>query len=580
MPGKNVPAIKVNTVGYEPSWQKLVVFNVEPVDAGVVDEQGRKVLAIDAGSYRSHGRDEASQDLVWIADVSAVREPGRYRITSSGAESDWFEVRAGIYSDVLRAAQKHYFFQRCRTTLERPHATFNGLEFLRKEPCHVHEDVGYLLADHPRKERKVHVKAGWHDAGNYEIYVATTAPTVQALLTAYEVNDKLFRDGDLTIPESGNGVPDILDEAEWGIRWLLSMQGQKGGFFSREAVLEHSEPVPPDQERAARWVAGIGTASTAKATAALAVCARVFRRYNPSLAAECERSSRAGWQFLQQHPERVLVDGKGSPQPLWDDGPDYAKEVGARLIAAVETWRSFGVAEALDSARALMRDAETEPAAFSSGAWGNLSRWGLTSLVSDTKTPDDLRRDAATRLLAAVKPWRERIERDGYRCASRPDEYFWGHNSNLLEKTHLMLVARWLYPKEAPPMELARDQWHWILGRNPNGHSMITGVGRGPSRIYHMEWKGLPPPGYLVGGPNGKDAGFLAPGAPAKALLWDNPKPLRSGLPAHSLWHADQRDLWDGGFVPENTWTAGWWTVTEPDIYYNANLVLVAAYLL
>ena len=68
-----------------------------------------------------------------------------------------------------------------------------------------------------------------------------------------------------------------------------------------------------------------------------------------------------------------------------------------------------------------------------------------------------------------------------------------------------------------------------------------------------------------------------APGAPAKALLWQNPKPLRSGLPAGTLWHWQQTDLWDAGFVAEEQWDNGWWAVTEPDILYSANFVLAAA---
>jgi hypothetical protein len=149
----------------------------------------------------------------------------------------------------------------------------------------------------------------------------------------------------------------------------------------------------------------------------------------------------------------------------------------------------------------------------------------------------------------------------------------------LLEKAQLLIAAAEVDPERDWLTEAARDQWHWILGRNPNGFSMVTGVGKGPTRIYHMEWKGDPPPGYLVGGPNGQDMFFLAPGAPAKALLWDNPEPLRSGLKAHSLWHSDQRDLWDAGFVNEGNWDKGWWSVTEGDIYYNANYVLVAAHM-
>jgi hypothetical protein len=141
------------------------------------------------------------------------------------------------------------------------------------------------------------------------------------------------------------------------------------------------------------------------------------------------------------------------------------------------------------------------------------------------------------------------------------------------------LTARGKDAASLDQIEALRDQWHWVLGRNPNGYSMVTRVGKGPDRLYHIEWRPskAPPPGYLVGGPNASDMGFLAPGAPAKALLWDNPSALRSGLPAHSLWHWEQSDLWDGGFVAENKWDKGWWGATEPDIYYNANLVLVAA---
>ena len=53
--------------------------------------------------------------------------------------------------------------------------------------------------------------------------------------------------------------------------------------------------------------------------------------------------------------------------------------------------------------------------------------------------------------------------------------------------------------------------------------------------------------------------------------------PLRSGTPAHALWHWRESDLWDGGFAPEGDWSKGWWAVAEPDILYSADLVLAAA---
>lgn len=351
---------------------------------------------------------------------------------------------------------------------------------------------------------------------------------------------------------------------------------KKKTAFIRDYNLCHSDP-DPVKERKPQWVAGVGTASTAKATAVLAQAARVFKKFDPAFALTCAKAARAGFAFLEKHSERILVDGKGSDQPLWDDSTEYP-ESGARFTAAVEMYRSFRAASALASVRSLLSDPETQPAKFVEGGWPNLSRFGFMGLVSDKGVPADLQAEAKARLLAAVETQRPQIEKDGYLCATTPKGYYWGANSNLLEKAHEMAFALRLDPTRVWLREAARDQWHWILGRNPNGYSMVTRVGKGPDRIYSMEWGHADPPvpGYLIGGPNSSEFGFLAPFAPAKALLWDNPKPLSSGLPAHSLWHWEQPDLWDGGFLPKNTWDNGWWAVTEPDIYYNAALVLVA----
>jgi hypothetical protein len=223
---------------------------------------------------------------------------------------------------------------------------------------------------------------------------------------------------------------------------------------------------------------------------------------------------------------------------------------------------------------------ETRPDGILNGAWVNISRFGVGTLASDERTPADLRAEARKRLLAAADLVKDQVEKkDGYRCATEPDKYFWGSNSNLMEKVHVLAMAARLAPKRTWIGEAARDQWHWILGRNPNGYSMVTRVGKGPDRFYHMEWGPLEPPapGFLIDGPNARSLGFLAPSAPAKALLWDNPAPTRSGLPAHSLWHWRQSDFWDSGFVPEGEFSDGWWAVVECDILYSANFVLAGA---
>ncbi len=577
MPGVNVPVIKVDTVGYPTSWRKIAIWNVEPKGAVIKDGAGKTVRAIPANAIVARGIDEASKDPVWQVDLGEL-PAGTYTLHSDGgAASDPFVVGDGIYDEALLAGLKSFYFQRTRTALVLPFAAWKGDEYTRAGVSHAHGDVGWDLLDYPDKKRKWKVEAGWHDAGNYDMYVPSTAPTAQALLYAFEWAPDAFDDRSVQIPESGNGVPDVLDETRWGIDWILSMQEPEGAFRHREAVMESSPELPADQDKTERWIAGPSTAATAKAVAVLAQAARVYKPFDAKYAARCEQAARKGWAWLERNPKRVITDGKGATQPLWDDEPENS-DVGARFVAAVEMWRSFRDKGALEKARGLLEATETRPEEMIKGAWANISRTGLITLATDEGAPKPLRAEATRRIIAGATLMLAQVEdKDGYRCAQTPADYYWASNSNLMEKVHVLAMAGKL-SGDARFVQAARDQWHWVLGRNPNGYSMVTRVGKGPTRLYHMEWghKEPPPPGFLIGGPNGQNMSFLAPGAPAKALLWDNPKPLRSGLPAHALWHWQQTDLWDSGFAPEESWNDGWWAVTEPDIYYSANFVLAA----
>jgi endoglucanase len=584
MPGVNVPAIKVNTVGYEPSWRKIVVFNVDPAGATVEDAaDGRTVMTIGPAQVSRRGIDPASRDPVWQVDLSDLRAPGRYRVVVAGTtQSDLFLIEPGLYGRAVQAGAKSFYFQRCRTALLPPSASWHSRDYARPGACHAHGEVGWDIDAHPKKGRRFRLQGGWHDAGNYDMYVPSTAVAAHTLLLAQEWAPALFGDGTLTIPESKNGVPDLLDEVRYGLRWILSLQESSGVFRHSETVTDHSPPVPPDQDRTVRWVAQRSSSATAKAVAVLALAGRLFGESDRAFAARCSSAARRGWAFLRAHPAHIRAVRKGGgSQPLWDDEPGRS-DTGARFAAAVELWRSFRLPEALASARALMEAPETrDPAKILDGAWANISRLALWSLASDDRTPEQVRTESTRRLRAAAEILHARVEQDGYRCVSALDDYFWASNSNLMEKVLVLTMAARLAGKEerAWMVEAARDQWHWILGRNPNGYSMITRVGKGPDRLYHMEWgpHEPPPPGFLIDGPNADNAGWLAPGAPAKALLWDNPRRLRSGLPPRSLWHWQQSDLWDGGFLPENDWSQGWWTVVEPDILYSANFVAAGA---
>lgn len=508
----------------------------------------------------------------------------------------------------------------------------------------------------PIEKLRVLPRGGWYHGGRYGIYTPTAGPAVQSLAGAM-----------LRAPGRFIKDVDALDELEWGVEWLLAMQflpaelasaqlhELRGGFFSREAAWDQAEyGVLPSEDDRARFFAGIGTASTAKATAALAAAGRLYYALSGVCrsegAADCERfdkravrmeeAARAGYSFLQRHPEKVPVDGFGSGHPLWDDAAAFTAEDGTRFNAAVQVWALTGDSTILDDVKRLLATSQTQPSDLLDGSWSNLARWGMMTLaecrsvgagnactdgfvvrgrqvqaVAGAAPPFlELASEARRRLFVAASLLENRVTRlDGYRAVSEVEDYSWGHNAQLLEKAELLarVAQLWLAlrndlraakrldeknphvaalrralrdeadkkrlpdaekPKEfdlAWTLEGARDQLHWLLGRNPNGYSMMTGVGRGPERMYHSQWdhaQFLPPPGYVIAGPNAVALGGLSPNAPAKALLLEHDG---------QLWHTDARQL------PRDTNPArrgiGWWAVNEGSVYYNGLLLRVLA---
>src|SRR4051812_11009463 len=125
MPGVNVPAIKVDTVGYPGSWRKIAIWNVEPKNPVVKDAAGKVVLPIPQSAITAKGVDPASQDQTWQVDLSALKAPGTYKLASAGAESDPFQIGdETLYNEALIAGLKSFYFQRTRTALVEPYAVW------------------------------------------------------------------------------------------------------------------------------------------------------------------------------------------------------------------------------------------------------------------------------------------------------------------------------------------------------------------------------------------------------------------------------------------------------------------------
>ncbi len=223
---------------------------------------------------------ELCGDRVWYADFSDVRASGSYYLydPANRVRSFPFRIADDVYRLVLRDSVRTFYYQR------------SGTPILAQYGGNWHHRGGQLGPEQDRAARYTQggeslgrprdLLGGWFDAGDPNKYVPYLETTLFDLLWAYELHPRIFPD-DTTIPESGNGVPDLLDEVKWELDWLLKMQDTDGGVFNRVAGRSFDNgPDPPNTDRQPRFYSAKTTWATATAAASFAQATRVYVRYD------------------------------------------------------------------------------------------------------------------------------------------------------------------------------------------------------------------------------------------------------------------------------------------------------------
>ena len=219
--------ISVNQVGYYPQSVKIAALAANRQAAvawALKDAAGQTVLT---GQTTLKEYDGASGDTVHWIDFSAYTTPGKgYSLEADGHTSDPFEIGETLYSTLRLDALRYFYLNRSGMDLEQKYAgawarTAGHLSD-SKVTCYAGADS--TSKQWPACDYTLNASGGWYDAGDYGKYVVNGGIAVWTLLNAYERNPGAFADGVLNIPESGNSVPDILDETRWEMEFLLSMQ--------------------------------------------------------------------------------------------------------------------------------------------------------------------------------------------------------------------------------------------------------------------------------------------------------------------------------------------------------------------
>src|ERR1035437_3431359 len=237
--------ICVDQFGYRPSSTKVAVIRDPQVgwDASESFTPGATYQVIDVSSGKSVFQgspvawnggvtNDQSGDRCWWFDFSTVTTPGSYYVLdiANNVKSYNFDINVDVYKIVLKTAVRMLFYQRLGCAKDAKYAGAawaDGIDHegpLQDLNCRLYSDKNNAAT-----EKDLH--GGWTDAGDQNKYTAWTAGYCYVLAKAYSEKPDAWGD-DYNIPESGNGIADVLDELKWGLDYLLRVQQSDGSCLS------------------------------------------------------------------------------------------------------------------------------------------------------------------------------------------------------------------------------------------------------------------------------------------------------------------------------------------------------------
>ncbi len=391
--------IKVDQIGYLPNSKKIAFVTYSDTTLwNSYNSQGTppsnpattaKIINVETNSPVSGFEniqlgtpkwDENSWDYVQEVDFSGLTTPGVYCIEVPGiGRSCWFRISDDVYYDVFKTVFRSYYLQRCGIGIN------DKISGVYHDVCHTNDALYFRRNDAPTTKfdagtpnkggsdtigtalkvvQPGYFRGGWHDAGDYNKYTTTIATVLLQFFWKYEKFPSLFQDDNLDIPESGNGIPDLLDEAKYALDFLFKMQIPQGGLgdasignyvdakyagavYHKCTNYDFGPFITPDVDGLARYIAGITPTDVGLFAGAMAQAARVYKNYYPEYAQKAQQAAILAWEWLETIPENdpSWIGGDTGQQPEnMHTGPylSRAGDIDERFVAAVELLKLTG----------------------------------------------------------------------------------------------------------------------------------------------------------------------------------------------------------------------------------------------
>ena len=339
---ENVPSdlFKVNQVGYLPwapkfayigawlgpkfgawrphtpmaSWRLVdaasgdtVLESAQPPSLRVLDGETKEGTPFTGEETYEMDFSSVTNEGVYFVSVPGVGRSETFRISASAAEDAFRVHMGGLYQKRCGIAKTepytHWQAGACHTSVVR--GRFPPDEG-KLEPKVKHFEIIRDNTDWERGER-IKVSGGWHDAADYDRR-PRHLNIVNDLCAVYLMRPENFRDGQLLVPENANGIPDILDEAEWGLRHLLAVQQPNGGVGTWIETTRHPVPGNVAEKDEMRYAVSRATRASSMAYAAHA---SLLARCHPAFREKYLESAIKAWKFaLSQKPAVAVFEIK------------------------------------------------------------------------------------------------------------------------------------------------------------------------------------------------------------------------------------------------------------------------------
>ncbi|MDR0314219.1 MAG: glycoside hydrolase family 9 protein, partial [Treponema sp.] len=492
--------IHYNQVGYDPKLPKKAVLTGKGEYCMILNERGLDANRSPANAdekdcapvLSSAVFDEASGDTVRTVDFSAFSEPGKYYLIADG-ESVIIEIKEKPYHALSNALVKGLYYQRCGCELPGKYAG---------PYCHriCHTKKATLVKDdgEPDTSTVIDCAGGWHDAGDYGRYIGPAAVTVAHMLYSWEFFPQVYND-QLNIPESGNGVPDILNECRYELEWMLKMQRLDGGLYHKVATRYFAPFIMPEEDKEDLWLFRVSHCATAGFAAVAAQASRVYLAYDAGFSDRLLEAAKRAWNWMEANPVYEPFRNPPDYRSGWYGDRSCEDEL---FWASAELYSVTGEAPYLDAMKKRVDGVD-----ISQFGWQDVAGLGALSclFIMKDKLDGAFLASLKKRFLQSADSFLALTQKSGYGTALAADRYIWGSILPILNNAIVMICAG-LLTGEEKYRNAAKNQLDYLLGMNATGYSFVTGFGDRAYRFPHhrpsyADGVDDPVPGLVSGGP-------------------------------------------------------------------------------